>query len=447
MARGDFMAADQYITGLDLGSYYIKASSITGRNGDIIFSAYGESQGIEDGKVTDSVRLLSSIRSVMRKLEMKTGSPFTRVFLNVDTAYTRQEASRGTAVLKNNEAGEMDLLRAVKNAMRVAKASDEMVADVLIGEYKVDGVSYANPVGTPGNLIDVTAQTILGDKEVLKGQAKVLQSDGIHVLGTGLSVHSMANLMLNRRQRYKGALLIDSGHRKTDVVVLRNNRIVYSVTIPLGGRTITKDISIVLKISMNEGEALKKEFGSGHLDPNHPKYDLISDIVQARVQEILGIVMEGFHEYPDHGEIEQVMVYGGGLAGFNQIQEMAEDVLPLSTNYLTSDIIGSDDIFTLNATGCAFNMIHELQSGLIAELWETPEPPATENGQDEENYFSIFDKVRQKAGNSVKQIMQDDEDDDNYEPVKDSPRTAEDFRRKASENSVSSKLKKLFGIE
>lgn len=439
------MAADQYITGLDLGSHYIKASSITGRNGDIIFSAYGESQGIEDGKVTDSVRLLSSIRSVLRKLEIKTGSPVTKVFLNVDTAYTRQEASRGTTGLKGLQAGEKDLLRAVKSAMRVAKASDEAVCDVLIGEYKVDGVSYANPLGVGGNLLDVTAQTILGDRDAIMGQARVLQNEGIQVLGTGLSVHGMANLMLNRTQRYRGALLVDCGHRKTDVVVLRSNRIVHSETIPLGGRTITKDISIVLKISMNEAEELKKQYGSGKLERSHPKYDLISDIVKARVQEILTMVMQSFQGYPEHAEIEHSLVYGGGMAGFNNLPEMGGDILPLSTNYMTSDIIKSDDIFTLNATGCAFNMIHELQSGLIAELWETTEEAEVESEEDEENYFSIFDKVRQKAGNSVKQIMQDD--DDGYEPVKDSPRTAEDFRRKASEHSISSKLKKLFGIE
>lgn len=440
------MAADQFITGLDLGSHFIKASSITGRNGDIIFSAYGESQGIVDGKVTDSVRLLSSIRSVLRQLEVKTGSPITRVFLNVDTAYTRQEASRGTTGLKGSGATEMDLLRAVKSAMRVAMASDEMVSDVLIGEYKVDGVIYSNPVGVKGNLLDVTAQTILGDKDAIMGQARVLQNGGIQVLGTGLSVHGMANLMLNRTQRFRGALLVDSGHNKTDVVVLRNSRIVYSETIPLGGRTITKDISIVLKISMNEAEEIKRTYGSGTMERSHPKYELVGDIVKARVQEILTMVMKSFNGYLDHAEIQQALVYGGGLAGFNNLPEIGEDLMPLSTNYLTSDIIKNDDIFTLNATGCAFNMIHELQSGLIAEQWESTEKAEAETAEENENYFSIFDKVRQKAGNSVKQIMQDD-DDDGYEPVKDSPRTAADFRNKASENTLRSKLKKLFGID
>ncbi len=441
------MAADQFITGLDLGSYYIKASAITGRNGDIIFSSYGESQGIEDGKVTDSVRLLSSIRSVLRQLEIKTGTPVTKVFLNIDTAYTRQEASRGSAGIKSVNVTEMDLLSAVKSSMRIAKASSEMITDVLIGDYKVDGVGFANPIGVSGSLIDVASQTILGDRELIEAQVRVLQNGGIQVLGTGLSVHGMANLMLTRSQRYHGALLIDAGHRKTDVVILRNNRIVYSETIPLGGRNITKDLSIVLKISMNEAENLKKQFGSGTLDRNHPKFDLIREVVTARAREILTFAKNVFKKYPDAQEIQQALVYGGGLCGFNELPEMANDLLDLSTNFITSDIIKSDDIFSLNATGCAYNMIHELQSGLIADLWDS-QGNEEEEEEDTASYFSVFDKVRQKASRSVKEIIQDDdEEEDSYEPVTRSPKSADDFRKKANENTVTSKLKKLFGIE
>lgn len=437
------MSVDQFITGLDLGSYYIKASAITGHNGDIVFSAYGESQGIEDGTITDSVRLLASIRSVLRQLETKTGMPVTKVFLSIDTAYTRQETSRGSAGLKGG-ATERDMLNAVRSSMRVAKTSEEEICDVLIGEYKIDGVTFANPVGAEGSLVDVTSQTILVDKITLDGQARVLENEGIGIIGTGVSVHGMANLMLNRSQRYEGVLMVDGGHRKTDVVVLRNNRIVYSETIPLGGRNITKDLSIVLKIPMGEAETLKKQFGSGELSRKDPKYDLIAEVASARIQEILELARKAFQKYSAWHEIRQALVYGGGLCGFRDIAALAEDGLGVSTNHITSDIIKSDDIFTLNATGVAHNMIHELQSGLIAELWERrdEEEEEVEIGG---SYFSVFDKVRQKATQSVRDIIQLDEEDE--EVVQRQPKTHDDFRRKASEKSFGNKLKKLFGIE
>lgn len=436
------MASDLFITALDLGSYYIKASAVTGGDGDIVFSAYGESQGIEDGRVTDSVRLLSGIRSVLRQLEIKTGAPVTKVFLNIDTAYTRQESSRGSAGLKTGIVTEGDMLNAVKGSMRVAKTSTEQICDVLVGEYRVDGAAFVNPKGVRGGLIDVSAQTILTDKETVEGQAAILEHEGIQVLGTGLSVHGMAGLMLTKSQRHQGALLIDAGHRKTDLVVLKDNRIAYSETIPLGGRTITKDLSIVLKVSMNEAESLKKQLGTGELKPSHPKYDLIQEVVAARASEILSLCRKSFEKSGLSDYVSQALVYGGGLCGFQHVAEFSEDGLGISTIYITSDIIKSDDIFSLNATGCARNMIHEIQSGLIAQLWE--DAGQQEDPEDAGSYLSVFDKVRQKAG----MPLRDKAVEEDRAPVaaERAPRSHEDFRKKAGENSIGTKLKKIFGI-
>lgn len=437
------MAPDLFITALDLGSYYIKASAVTGSDGDIVFSAYGESQGIEDGRVTDSVRLLAGIRSVLRQLEIKTGTPVTKVFLNIDTAYTRQESSRGSAGLKSGSVTERDMLNAIKSSMRIAKTSTEQICDVLVGEYRVDGAAFINPKGVKGGLIDVSAQTILTDKETVEGQAGVLAHEGIKVLGTGLSAHGMAGLMLTPAQRHQGALLIDAGHRKTDLVLLKDNRIAYSETIPLGGRTITKDLSIVLKISMNEAEVLKKQLGSGELKPSHPKYDLIGEVVSARANEILRLCRKSFENSGAAKEVSQALVYGGGLCGFKNIAEFSGDGLGISTIYITSDIIKSDDIFSLNATGCARSMIHEIQSGLIAELWE--DAGKKEDPEESGSYLSVFDKVRQKADMSLREKTGEE---DAKEPTAAgrSLKTHEDFRKKAGDNSIGTKLKKIFGI-
>lgn len=448
------MPSDQFIVGLDLGSFYIKASAITGRNGDIVFSTYGESSGIEDGKVTDSVRLLSAVKSVIRKLEMKTGSQVTSAFLNVDTAYTRQEANRGSTTLKGDVVAESDMVAAIKNAMSLVKGSDERFCDILVSDYKVDGVSFPNPIGVEGKLLDVNAQAILVDQALLEGIQEVLTTAGIKVLGTGLSCHGMANLMLTRSQRYKGCLLVDVGHRKTDLVVMNNNRLVYSETIPLGGRNITKDISIVMKVPMAEAERLKQDFGTGKLLASHPKYELLRDIILARLEEIQGKVLEAFGEYKEASGISNALVYGGGACGFKSIQRDLEAPQGLSTNYLTSDIMKSDDVFSLNATGCGYNMVHELQSGLIAQLYEDASQ-SEEAVEADQEYFSVFDRIRHKAKRSVKDLFQPDEDAFNYSDkedqgsreIKRETKSREDFHKKDQEETFSAKLKKLFGIE
>lgn len=445
------MASDEFFIGLDFGSYYIKASAITGRNGDIVFSSYGESIGLEDGRVKDSVQLLTAIKSVLRQLEIKIGTRITQAFVSIDTAFTRQEANRGTVSVSGDLVQEKDMVAAIKNSMQIALGSNEKIIDVLVGDYKVDGVSFANPQGVAGSLLDVTTQSIVADEDFLKDLALVLKSCDVKILGTGVSVHGMANLMLTRSQRTSGVLMVDSGHKKTDVVVMKNNRIVSSKTIPLGGRNITKDLSIVLKISMNEAESLKQEFGSGKMLKSHPKFELVRDIVTARMDEILKKVHDIFIESPGHEEVKHALVFGGGLCGFKNIQQMVAEFVPMPTNYVTSDIIKSDDIFTLNATGAAYNMLHDLQSGLIAAQWDEEERVTTPKQKEEpvveqsSEYYSVFDKIRHRAkGRDIEAIDYEEEFEDT-EPFQEEEVSKKQFGKK--EEKLSVRLKKLFGLE
>lgn len=457
------MPGDQFITGLDLGSFFIKASAITGKNGDIIFSTYGESEGVEDGKIVDTVRFSSSVRKVLRELEIKTGNPVNKVFLSIDGDYVRAEMNRGSSGIGGGQVKDQDLYRALTNSMLVTKQKDEEVIDLLVSEYKIDGISFTNPRGVKGNLLDVTAQVILAEKSVVNKIGETLAKDGITLSGTSLSVHGIANLLTPRNLRYNGVLFVDAGHTKTEFSVYKDNKVVYQDTVPLGGRNITKDLSIVLKISMDEAEELKKQFGRGNLDPNFPKYELIEGVIRERAREILKYVRMLFIKYRGYNDIETAYVYGGGLCGFNNINDYCKDMLKISTNFITSDIIKSDDVFTLNATGAAYNVIHEIQSDLIVKKFysqfkkEEIETKKTEKVQDD--YFSIFEKVKTTVGKSedrkeipskeeletknTRQESPEDEYDDDEMPLD------EELENKKEENksSLKFKLKKLLGIE
>lgn len=452
------MPGDQFITGLDLGSFYIKASAITGKNGDIIFSTYGDSEGVEDGKITDTVRFSSAVRKVLRELEIKTGNPVDKVFLSIDSNYVRAEMNRGSSGIGGGQVRDQDLYRALTNSMLVNKQKDEEIVDVLVSDYKIDGISFTNPKGVKGNLLDVTSQIILAEKSLVNKIGESLGKEGVTLSGTSLSVHGMANLLVPRALRYSGVLFVDTGHSKTEFAVYKDNKVVYQDTVPLGGKNITKDLSIVLKISMEEAEELKKQFGRGNLDPNFPKYELIEQVIRERAREILKYVRMLFIKYRGYNDIETAYVYGGGLCGFRKIKDYTGDMLKISTNYITSDIIKSDDIFTLNATGAAYNVIHEIQSDLIvrkfyAQFKKEEEKPKVNKIEDD--YFSIFEKVNSlsnKEKKSENNKYYDEEDKKQEKSSYDDDEKEIDIEdvlevKSEDDGTLKSKIKKLLGIE
>lgn len=56
-------------------------------------------------------------------------------------------------------------------------------------------------------------------------------------------------------------MLLDIGAGNTEIGVFDGQSFVYTNTIPLGGDNITNDIALVLNISEEEAERLKKQYG------------------------------------------------------------------------------------------------------------------------------------------------------------------------------------------
>ena len=90
-------------------------------------------------------------------------------------------------------------------------------------------------------------------------------------------------------------VILDIGYGKSSITVFQDNRILYFNILPVGGRHITNDISILLKINQNDAENLKKNLNQSEtifenkIDKNKQieSSDLSNQVIFARVDEII----------------------------------------------------------------------------------------------------------------------------------------------------------------
>ncbi len=90
-------------------------------------------------------------------------------------------------------------------------------------------------------------------------------------------------------------VILDIGYGKSAITVFQDNRILYFNILPVGGRHITNDISILLKISQVEAEKLKKSLNQSEtifenkMDNNNQveNSNLSNKVIFARVDEII----------------------------------------------------------------------------------------------------------------------------------------------------------------
>lgn len=90
-------------------------------------------------------------------------------------------------------------------------------------------------------------------------------------------------------------VILDIGYGKSSITVFQDNRILYFNILPVGGRHITNDISIILKINQDDAENLKKRLNQSEtifenkIDKNKQAElsDLSNQVIFARVDEII----------------------------------------------------------------------------------------------------------------------------------------------------------------
>jgi cell division protein FtsA len=354
------MAGEHRVVGLDIGTHYIKASLLSTKDENTLFGAVVESSGVTRDGISDTKAVGESIRKAIRILETKASSDLSSVYVNIPSEYCRLADSRGESAIKNGNVDESDIDRAIDMAQLIPLQPEEEIVDIIIPKYYIDEIPYRNPIGVKGSLLEIRAQVVIAGREYVESVYEACAYARTRVIGTGLSSESAASLLLGRSDKENGVFLVDTGAYSTRVVLYKGDRLFVPKVIPLGGRNITKDLSIVMGMSLLEAEEFKKSLGSGKLDQSDDRKALAVEVVKARIDEIISIAKKEMESYEGGEQVDKAVFYGGGLCGFDDIKNLSEIKPKKSTNFITSDIIKNNGILTVQASGIAYNVLNTI---------------------------------------------------------------------------------------
>ena len=111
----------------------------------------------------------------------------------------------------------------------------------------------------------------------------------------------------NLFNEFNKKVILDIGYRKSAITVFQGSRILYFNILPVGGGHITNDISILLKINLDDAETIKKNLNQTETTFVKKDYktndfnssNLSTEVIHARVHEIikLNLADEYFNEF------------------------------------------------------------------------------------------------------------------------------------------------------
>jgi cell division protein FtsA len=344
------------VCGLDIGT--TKTCTVVAVNGsaglEIVGVGEAPSFGMRKGVVVDLEETIKSIEAATEKAERMAGLHFNEVFVGITGDHIRSTNNRAVVAVSGDdrEVTSSDVRRVVDASKIINLPSDRQIIHALPRYFTVDGQEGVNdPVGMAGGRLEVDTHIVTGSSSFITNVLKCVQRAGLETLGVVFEPLASSAATLLQEEKQVGVVLLDIGGGTTDIAVYSLGSAIYTATIPVGGNVLTSDISLGLKTTLAEAEAVKKRLGATEaeerfevrtLDGRATREHLTTElrqIVVPRVLETLRMAKQKIVENVPRDLVLGEVVLTGGGAQLPGIERIAEEVFGLPVRIGTPNTI------------------------------------------------------------------------------------------------------------
>lgn len=348
------MPKERVLASLDIGSSKIRTVvAIAEGNGQeqsvpsVIGVGLSPSLGIRKGQVIDVEELIHNIISSLEDAERMAGVPVNHVFVGMSGSHIESFDSRGVIAVSGSEITMDDVARVLEAAQAVSIPPNRRILHIEPKSYAVDEQrGIKNPMGMTGIRLEVEAHIITGHIQHVKNVEKCISQAGVDIDALVPATIATAEATLTKRQKELGVVVIDVGAGCTSVAVYEEGTILHSIGLPVAGESVTNDIAIGLRTSVDTAERIKVEFGSvlpqeiqerdmidlstiSRIDTQTVSRRYMAEIMQARYFEIFSLVKAELARLGRSGMLPAGAVLTGGASKAPGVLDLARDVLGL----------------------------------------------------------------------------------------------------------------------
>ena len=225
---------------------------------------------------------------------------------------------------------------------------DKKVIHIIVNKYIINSREFSSiPKEIPDlNSLIIEMKFICLPYHQYNNINEIFIKNNLKVLNFFLSSLVKSFYYIDHFKKNKNVTFLDIGLNRTTIISLTNKKLIYLNSIPIGGDHITKDISIIMKLSLEEAEELKKSFNKSEIDFSYNEsetrseeniiqkvlgknisIDLLKKVVLARIEEMIQLSFKNIgtsHNIDKKKSIDLVLI-GNGSKLFNRNSLQIED--------------------------------------------------------------------------------------------------------------------------
>ncbi len=343
---------DRHIVALDIGS--TKTCALIGElddEGSVKFSALGaaESKGWRKGQIVNLDLAVSSIRRAVEEAEAIVGVPVESATVGVAGSHVRGVNSRGgiTIGTRPRDVQRDDVRRAIEAARGVTLPEDREILHVLPQEFVLDAQdNIRDAIGMVGQRLEANVHLVTASGTSTQNIVTAVNRAGVRVDDTVLEPFASSEACLTQDERELGSCLLDIGGGTTELIAYTGGVVRLTAAIAVGGDHFTNDLAVGLRTPIPEAEKIKHEHACafrelvkedvaieiasvGDRPPRTIFTRMLSEIVEARAQELLMLIRDELRRGGLESQIPAGIVMTGGGALLRGLPELAEKIFNL----------------------------------------------------------------------------------------------------------------------
>ena len=359
------MAIGDIIVGIDIGTS--KISLVIGEVNnfnqiEVICTNSCACNGIKKGIIINENIIASTIKKLIKNAESEEKLRINSAYVTIPGKYTTIVQNSITKEVRDRFSGvsAKDVSTSLLLVKDIDIPEDKQIIDIVENQFILEnGKIVQDPIGSFSSMFTLKAQVILADKEYMRQIASIFKKADLDIDGLVPITLAQRSMVLDNNELNDNVMILDIGAGNTEIGIFEGQNFVYTNTIPLGGDNITNDIALVLNISTEEADKLKKQYGlalKSFIDNDNEillttykedegkkviRSSELIEIMEARIEEIFSLVNKDITLQGIKPRINNVILTGQGVANINKSDVAGKIILNIPVKVATGRMISN----------------------------------------------------------------------------------------------------------
>ena len=339
------MAGNHFVASIDIGTEKI-ALLVAEREDDDHLRIIGHnvcpSKGVRRGSIFSIDSLSREISKLIKKTEESFGISLALFRVNISDTHLTCIDGKGKVPVNEFVSSE-DLDAVLESAMAISTPTNKEKLHIIKKKFTInETVVVDDPIDMEAQVLESKVHIITVSSSSVRNVENCLKQSYLEVDKIVLNSVAKSQALLTQEDKNSGVCLLDIGAGVTSYSVFKEEGIIQSGIIAMGGDEVTQSIAYAFDTSLEEAKRLKESYGVAKTLPQSD--DKFIDFTQANSKEerqlssldLSAVIEESYREIFEelknelkHRNLDSIIksgfVLSGGGSEIGSIEELVRD--------------------------------------------------------------------------------------------------------------------------